>query len=239
MITGKKDTEGTSLVEQTQRRVLEYISDHNYDFNTVLPKEDEMANILNVSRVVIREAYSGLRTLGFLETKRKKGTVFVAPKLFAILQYVMMSGFLDRQSIEDLYELRLMLEIGMADYVMANRSEDRLLLLQHIVDREEKTEDDDTLRKLDIEFHSTLYEMSGNKSLQHFEHLLSKLFTLYTPRMPDWQMTELMPHRALLEILRMGRPDLFRSAMRIHLENQFANQQKNISLFLQMNEKKG
>ena len=98
-----------------------------------------MADILGVSRVVIREAYSGLRTLGFLETKRKKGTIFVAPKVFGILKYVVMSGFLDDQSVEDLYELRIMLEIGMADYVVGNRTDDKIALLQEIVEQEEQS----------------------------------------------------------------------------------------------------
>ena len=129
----KKENQEVSLVEQTQHRILEYIAENKYQFNSVLPKENEMADILGVSRVVIREAYSGLRTLGFLETKRKKGTIFVAPKVFGILKYVVMSGFLDDQSVEDLYELRIMLEIGMADYVVSNRTDDKIVLLQEIV----------------------------------------------------------------------------------------------------------
>ena len=95
----EKENQEVSLVEQTQHRILEYIAENKYQFNSVLPKpENEMADILGVSRVVIREAYSGLRTLGFLETNEKKGTIFVAPKVFGILKYVVMSGFLDDQS---------------------------------------------------------------------------------------------------------------------------------------------
>ncbi len=77
----KKENQEVSLVEQTQHRILEYIAENKYQFNSVLPKENEMADILGVSRVVIREAYSGLRTLGFLETN-EKGDHFRGPQGF-------------------------------------------------------------------------------------------------------------------------------------------------------------
>ncbi|MGL5937294.1 MAG: FadR/GntR family transcriptional regulator [Phocaeicola sp.] len=217
-----------SLVEQTQDRILQYIAEHNYKLNTVLPKENEMAEALGVSRVVIREAYSGLRSLGFLETKRKKGTVLVSPKIFGILKYVVMSGLLDSQSIEDLYELRLMLEIGMVDFIMEHRTEEKIDSLQYIVDQEEECTDSTKLKSLDIRFHTILYGMSGNRSLQYFQNLLSKIFALYTPRSANWKADEMMTHRTLLHFLKKGDVNLFRSAMRIHLEYQFINKKKNL-----------
>ncbi len=218
-----------SLVVQIQDRILHYISENGYEYNSVLPKENEMAEKLGVSRVVIREAYSGLRTLGFLETKRKKGTVFVAPKVFGILKYIVMSGLLDKQSIEDLYELRLMLEIGMSDFVVANCTNEDIEMLMQIVEQEEITEDPALLKSLDIKFHSTLYSMSGNKSLQYFQNLLTKLFALYTPRNPNWKIHEMMTHRTLVHFLKKGDAEQFRSAMRMHLEYQFINKTKNLS----------
>ncbi|MGL4852720.1 MAG: FadR/GntR family transcriptional regulator [Phocaeicola sp.] len=224
----KETHKEASLVEQTQDRILQYIAAHNYELNTVLPKEHEMAEALGVSRVVIREAYSGLRSLGFLETKRKKGTVLISPKVFGILKYIVMSGLLDPQSIEDLYELRLMLEIGMVDFIMEGRSEEKLNQLMEIVQQEEECEDSSTLKSLDIRFHTILYGMSGNKSLQYFQHLLSQLFNLYTPRSANWRSHEMMTHRTLVHFLKKGDVNLFRSAMRIHLENQFINKKKNL-----------
>lgn len=79
--------------------------------------------------------------------------------------------------------------------------------------------------------------MSGNKSLQSFQRMLSKLFKLYSPSKPrvskEWQKNEMMTHSTLLEILKMGNAEMFRSAMRIHLENQFRNQQKNLAKYKQ------
>ena len=172
-----------SLVEQTQRDILEYISKNNS--NAQLPKEQEFVGLLGVSRVVVREALSRLRALGIIETKRKKGTVVVVPEIFGGLKAIVMSGLLDRDTLRDLYQLRLMLEIGMADFVFRNKNEEIIRKLEEIVACEVelerqliRTEDDDEareiaekLRDVDIQFHSTLFETTANKSLMDFQYL--------------------------------------------------------------------
>lgn len=217
-----------TLVEQTQERILQYISEQGYTYNSVIPKENELAEILGVSRVVIREANSGLRALGFLETKRKKGTIFVAPKIFNIVRVILMSGFVDNKSLQDLYELRLMLEIGMADLVVKNATDDDIKKLQTIVDQEDNELDPQTLRLLDIQFHTVLYEISNNSSLKYFQRLLSTHFSLYTSRSANWKANSMMTHNTLIKLLQQKDVELFRSAMRIHLENQFRNKEKNL-----------
>lgn len=52
-----------SLVEYTQSEILKYISNNNCK---LLPKEQELTELLGVSRVVVREALSRLRVLGFI-----------------------------------------------------------------------------------------------------------------------------------------------------------------------------
>ncbi len=222
-----------SLVEQTQKDILKYISDHDYKLNSVLPKEQELADTLGVSRVIVREALSSLRALGFIETKRKKGTVLIAPKIFNVLKVILGSGLLGRDAIKDLYELRLILELGMADFIFRYRNEQDIAYLQQIVENEEKCTESDEFRELDIKFHSGLYQMSQNKSLVEFQYLLNGLFTLYPPQTLGERKEDLVTHRTLVKLLRKGNPDAFRSAMRLHLENQFNRQEQ----FLQTYEK--
>lgn len=217
-----------TLVEQTQEKILEYIQRQGFEYGTVLPKENELAEILGVSRVVIREANSGLRALGFLETKRKRGTIFVAPKFFNLFKLILMSGFVDSKSLQDMYEMRLMLEIGMADLVVRNFTDENINQLQKIADAENEASDSEELRQLDIKFHTILYDITGNLSLRYFQKLLATLFSLYTPRSADWKRKSMMNHDTLIEILKSKDVELFRSAMRIHLEYQFRNKDKNL-----------
>lgn len=218
-----------SQVGITQDKILQYIKEKGYEYNSILPKEEELAQEIGVSRVVMREALSGLRSLGFIETRRKKGTIFVQPKVFGMMQYVIMSGLLDKESLKDLYELRLMLEIGMADLVVGNHDDEKIQKLMSVVEKEEKCTNPKLLRDYDVQFHTILYEMTGNKSLGVFQQLLHQLFALYTPKPTDWLKNEMITHRTLVTLLKRGDTELFRSAMRTHLEIQFTNKERNLA----------
>lgn len=219
----KKDC---SLVEQTQKDLLKYISSQKSNADSHMPKENELAQILGVSRVVVREALSRLRAIGVLETKRKKGTVLVSPRIFGSLKPIIESGLLERNTLRDLYELRLMLEIGMADFIFRQKSDKDIEALQEIIRKEEMAEITEESIALDIQFHSYLYSITKNASLSDFHFLLEKLFALYAPRTKDYKVKQVISHAGLVEVLRFGSPDSFRIAMRLHLNTQFENMEK-------------
>ena len=224
------------MVEQTQRDILKYISQNGN--SSRLPKEQEFVELLGVSRVVVREALSRLRAVGIIETKRKKGTVVVVPEVFGVLKSIVASGLLDKDTLRDLYQLRLMLEIGMADFIYMNRTDvqmeelDRIVAEEVSLSNEMATADDmdqryaiaKKLTDVDVRFHSKLFEMTGNKSLIDFQYILRHLFTLYYPKIrTDYHSRTLVSHVSLYNILRTSTPDAFRMGMRLHLKTQFDN----------------
>lgn len=228
--------EDITLVEQTQRDILKYISQNTNGAR--LPKEQEFVELLGVSRVVVREALSRLRALGIIETKRKKGTTVVVPEVFGVLKSIVTSGLLDKGTLQDLYQLRLMLEIGMADFVFMYKTEQQMEELDMIVAEEVKLEKEMSatndeaqkyciakkLTDVDIRFHSKLFEMTGNKSLIDFQYILRHLFTLYYPKIKtDYHSRTIVSHVSLFNLLRTGTPDAFRMGMRLHLKTQFDN----------------
>lgn len=228
--------EDVTLVEQTQRDILKYISQNGN--SSRLPKEQEFVELLGVSRVVVREALSRLRAVGIIETKRKKGTVVVVPEVFGVLKSIVASGLLDKDTLRDLYQLRLMLEIGMADFIYMSRTDaqmeelDRIVAEEVSLSNEMATADDmdqryaiaKKLTDVDVRFHSKLFEMTGNKSLIDFQYILRHLFTLYYPKIrTDYHSRTLVSHVSLYNILRTSTPDAFRMGMRLHLKTQFDN----------------
>lgn len=231
----------STLVEQTQKKILGYISE-NQDIKQ-LPKEKEFSEILGVSRGVLRESLSQLRALGLIETKRKKGTVVVSPNVFGVLKPLIGSGLLDRKSLTDLYQLRLMFEIGAADFIFKGKNEKSMSELDAIVAEEAELDqqmnlatDDETkyriaekLKDVDIQFHAKLFEMTGNQDLMDFQFIVRHLFSLYSPRLKkDYHDRNVVSHIGLFNILRNGTPDAFRTAMRLHLGTQFENMEANI-----------
>ncbi|GAA4315662.1 FadR/GntR family transcriptional regulator [Compostibacter hankyongensis] len=217
----------STLTEQVEQKILKYITEQGYQIGDTLPRENEFALLLGVSRVVVREALSRLRIMGFVETRRKRGTVLKSPDMFYGVKTIIGSGKLDLESLKDLFEVRIMLEIGMADFIFMRRTENDLEELMRIIQEENATGETDfeKLARLDIQFHSTLYKISGNKTLRAFQHLLNTLFVTYS-RNKDWKHKQIISHEALAGILAHGTPDAFRSAMRLHLNTRFEDMEK-------------
>ncbi|MFM8450892.1 MAG: FadR/GntR family transcriptional regulator, partial [Haliscomenobacter sp.] len=63
----------SSLVEKVEEQLVDYLVRNNMRPGDAIPKEMELANLLGVSRTVVREAMSRLRMIGLIETKKKKG----------------------------------------------------------------------------------------------------------------------------------------------------------------------
>ncbi|WP_080905224.1 FadR/GntR family transcriptional regulator [Parabacteroides sp. Marseille-P3160] len=215
-----------SLVENIQQQILDYVTKDGYRANMALPKENELSELLGVSRVVVREALSSLRALGFLETKKKKGSVMVSPEPFDLFKMIIRSGTLSENTVSDLYELRLMLEVGLADFLFDRKTDEDMLQLMRIIEEEESCEDAYKLTELDIEFHSKLYNIANSSALSSFQSLLGKIFTIYPYKGKKERLPEIITHRSLYHILETGNPDSFRSAMRLHLTYQFENKEK-------------
>lgn len=228
------------LVEQTQKKILEYISSHKNDSNK-LPKEQEFVELLGVSRVVVREALSRLKAIGLIETKRKQGTTIAKPEVFGTLRSIVSSGLLDRNTLKDLYQLRIMLEIGMADFIYMYKTDKLVDELDAIVAEEVSLENAmqranseekkyaiaKKLTNVDIRFHSKLFEMTGNKSIMDFQYILRHLFSLYFPKIDtDYHNRTIVSHVSLFNLLKKGTPDAFRMAMRLHLNTQLDNMEK-------------
>lgn len=233
--------EDLSLVEQTQKRILNYIA-VNSELKK-LPKEQELVDILGVSRVVIREALSQLRALGLIETKKKKGTVVKSPDIFGTVKTIVASNLLDKPTLRDLYQLRIMLEIGMADFIYRNKTEEQMSRMDSLMQKQHeienilvKTDSDhqkmelaEKLTEIDVKFHGLLFEMTGNQSLIDFQYILRHLFTLYFPAIKnDFRKQNVISHIGLYNLLRNGNPESFRTAMRLHLSTQIDNMEQNL-----------
>src|SRR5690606_33941168 len=84
----------------------------------ILPKELDLAEKLGVSRTVIREALLRLKTIGLIESKKHKGAVLTNPNVLLPLRKVFHPSILDNATLKDLLEMRLALEVGMANFIV-------------------------------------------------------------------------------------------------------------------------
>ncbi len=221
-----KPIDTSTLVDKVENKLVEILQQKKLKVGDSIPKELELAETLGVSRTVIREALLRLRMMGLLESKKKKGAVITSPDIFAIMSKSMNPHILDQDTLKEIFEIRLVLEIGMADFLFKRKTKEDIEELREIVKNEPKVADKHLFNIFhEIAFHGKLYEITGNESMKKFQKILLPVFDyvhhsgLLGKEIP---LKKFVSHKELVNILDKGTPELFRNAMRHHLENHFA-----------------
>ena len=146
-----KPVPAASLAEQAYERIKQLI----FDF-ALMPgdrfSETELSQRVQVSRTPLRQALQRLEREGFLQVFPKLGWQ-VAP--------------LDFDQFDELYDLRILLECHAAQLLCEVESRDALhgLAEQWLVPPEERSDDADTVRELDEQFHCRLVQAAGNREM--------------------------------------------------------------------------
>ncbi|SIQ99336.1 FadR/GntR family transcriptional regulator [Maribacter ulvicola] len=222
--------ETSSLVDKVEVRLLEYIKQNKLKAGDPIPKELDFANSLGVSRTVIREAILRLRTFGIIESKKHRGMILTNPDIMNNFQRMLDPTLLASDTLKNLFEFRLIMEMGMADFLFEHKTVKDMLELEEIVVLEEETYFNKAVFSLDkeIAFHGKLYEMSNNDTLKKFQDLLLPVFEFVYMNSSDllskeyeYSSGQFVTHRMLLDNLKVGTPETFRTAMRRHLEPHF------------------
>lgn len=220
-----KSIDTSSLVDRVEANLVALLKERKLKVGDSIPKEMELAEILGVSRTVIREALLRLRMLGLIESKKKKGAVITNPEIFGTLKKTLNPYILDDETLREVFEIRLVLEIGMADLIFQRIKVGDIEELREIVSKEPSATEHHLFNiEHEVAFHGKLYQISGNETLKKFQNMLLPVFDyvhtsgllkkLIHPR-------KFVSHKGLVDILENGSPELFRNGMRNHLENHF------------------
>lgn len=224
-----KPVDTLSLVDKVELSLLQYFKENGLKAGDSIPKEMDFSESLGVSRTVIREALLRLRTLGLVESKKHRGMILTEPDIINNFERILDPTLLGMDVLKNLFELRLILEMGMADFLFERKTQKDLDELEEIVSAEEKNGIGRTHFNLDkeIAFHGKLYQMSDNKTLQRFQHLLLPAFEyVHLKNKPEdfeyrYSTGKFVTHRMLMDNIKIGTPETFRNAMRQHLEPHF------------------
>ena len=71
----------TALYLDVKKDLLDKITSGEYPEGTIIPTEHELSDIYHVSRPTIRKAVQILVDAGYLEKKKKRGTIVCIPKV--------------------------------------------------------------------------------------------------------------------------------------------------------------
>ena len=129
MIDNFKTIERSSLVDKVEANLIGLLKQKKLKVGDSIPTELELVEKLNVSRTVIREALLRLRMMGLIESKKKKGSVITSPDLFGNMDKSMNPHILSDETLKEIFEIRLVLEIGMADVLFHRITKEDIAVL--------------------------------------------------------------------------------------------------------------
>lgn len=188
-----------------------------------LPPERRLAEMLGVSRPTLREAIGALTAMGILESQQGSGT-YVA-KLSAELLTHPLSLILatNGAALQDLFEVRLMLEVGAARWAAIRIGDPDLRRLRELsTEARHQISNVEAFVDLDIAFHRVIHEASGNAVLAAVMEsisILGKESRMHTARRSGVRDRTCREHRDIYHALEAHDPDAAAEAMAAHLQH--------------------
>lgn len=220
-----KELDTISLVDKIEKSLVDLLSSKDYSVGAVIPKEIELAERLGVSRTVVREALSRLRTRGMIDSRKKRGSVITSPNIVSVIEKGMNPDILDQSTLKDIFEMRLSLEIGMADFIIKRVTAEDIIDLKTIVAREAPPSAPNTFSiEEEIAFHSKLYDICDNNTMKGFQKLLLPIFNYVhnSGMLNDIPIfKKIVTHNDLITLIEEGSADKLRKGIRQHLNGHF------------------
>ncbi|MCA6451138.1 MAG: FadR family transcriptional regulator [Chitinophagaceae bacterium] len=213
-----------SLTDQVETKLLELFKKEDLRNGDAIPKENELCEAMGVSRTVIREALTRLKTIGLIESKKNKGMILTEPDLLIGLDKLLQPKILSEETLQDMFEMRLVLEMGIAELLFARIKPSDIADLKAIL----KTEKDyPALFEMDFEarFHGRIYEIARNNTLVRFQSMLLPIFKYVHDKGLKLKDEELpknyVTHALIVKAIETGNPEKYRDAMKRHLKIHF------------------
>lgn len=161
-----------SLADAVAERLQKQITAGTYKIGDKLPTEPQLMTTYGVGRSTIREAIKITSNLGFLSVQQGIGT-FVKSRT----GNEPISHRLERANIQELDEVRQILEIKIAEIAALNRTKDDIARINKFLARRDKASKLGLLEECidaDIEFHVAVAEASHNSILSELYQLVAR-----------------------------------------------------------------
>ena len=210
-----------TLKQLALKYLREKIADGTYSSGSRLSDLAVSKEIGGISRTPIREAINQLAAEGVLEMRPHEGAFIKTPST---------------NTIEELYELREIIESYCSRKVAANPSPELIESLRYCFSKIEELkknlkakneylseESTAKQRAYDLEFHQHIIKAAGNQSLEKIiqdSRILTQVFSMMEKRMPSGELLDAYEfHRKLLDAVVKKRPSEAEKIMKEHIRD--------------------
>lgn len=188
-----------------------------------IPSEHKLTEMLNVSRITIREALQALVALDLLEKKRGQGTFvknsFTESYISSLLPLIQFN----RSQAVYMHEYRKIVEIGSIELVVERASQEDIQRLKNILEEMKKYRENN-LEKFafeDLNFHLALSQITKNPIIIRANFVIKDFFRNHMINIVKAMGTEpgLYYHEKIINAIENRDKKEARQLMKKHLEN--------------------
>lgn len=221
-----KKIEKASISDQVFDQLKKYLIRGEWKPGEKLPSENDLGKSFGVSRITIRQALSKLTILGLLETRTGEGSFVkeLTPGIY--VNEMIPVTYLGKQSMQEVFEFRLMIEVESAGLAARKISEEELEALEKSVER--MNEYKDNLEKYvdeDQNFHMIISKSTRNSLIIQMNEIVRDVIreTINNLTKHVGMGIGLKYHNLLIEALRARDEEKSKKIMKEHLMEAFEN----------------
>ena len=219
------------LYEEVCDQIISSIASGELPPGTRLPSEQKLADSFQVSRTAVREALRSLESSGYLEV-RNTGTYICDATFDKVVAPVMTRLIKDERAVDDLLELRLLLEPMAAALAALRVDPAEIQALSETMDTmEEWVRQDRNYAQLDSQFHNQLIPSCHNEAIRSIYQLsalaINDMFESFS-HLNNQASQVCQEHRLILKALKEHDPSQAQKAMQSHLERVYTCLEKEI-----------
>jgi GntR family transcriptional repressor for pyruvate dehydrogenase complex len=212
--------ERPNTYELLAQHLLGLIASGDIGEGQALPSERELVERYGVGRSSVREALRMLESKGLID-QRGKGRFVVSEPQNALESSLQVLLELQEVDLNELFEVREVLEGEIAAFAAERRTPDDLAAIGRTIDTMAASLDTaDSYIDADLQFHLALARASRNRIALHMMHAVREILrrsplTLYAiPGVPQGSVEQ---HRRIFAAVADGDADAARAAMNEHL----------------------
>jgi DNA-binding FadR family transcriptional regulator len=177
---------------------------------SVLPREAELSQSLEVSRTVVREAMKVLASKGLVESRPRTGTRVMPRSNWSLIDSDVLAWSLEAGPepafVRAIAEVRAIVEPRAAALAALRRSPEELARIEALLAALEDTVDDtERYSAVDVELHAAILHATGNELLAQMTETTSaalRISRAITTRVPDGPRNAMPGHRELVAAIR-------------------------------------
>lgn len=205
--------------------ITEYIKRNQLHPGDPLPTEANLCEALNLSRSSVREAVRTLSSLDIVEVRHGHGTFVGSLSLSPLIQGLVLRTTLDSensfQHLRDVVEVRIGLDLSMADELCAAfTADDATHLLELVQAMHEKHSAGQSFAEEDHAYHRRLHSLIANNLIRElsdaFWQIHMDVLPLMEVQMPGDIEKTIEAHAAIVHALEAGDAQLYREKVLAH-----------------------